>query len=151
MLSYDHAPHSDAQAIPCFQSACRLSRRAVSGAMLAIAMLMASGIPYTRAQTVQLVTVDVKAVSQGFQASKLIGKRVQNDKNEKIGTLDDLVIAKDRNLFAVLEVGGFLGLGGYLIAVPYESLTISDDGVKITLAGGSKDALQKLPEFQFKK
>lgn len=150
MLSYDHAPHSDAQAIPSFRSACRLSRRAVPGAMLAIAMLMASGITYTRAQTVQLVTVDVKAVSQGFQVSKLVGKRVENDKNEKIGTLDDLVIAKD-HIFAVVEVGGFLGLGGYLIAVPYESLIIGDDGGKITLAGASKDALQKLPEFQFKK
>ncbi|RUM23890.1 PRC-barrel domain containing protein [Rhizobium vallis] len=151
MLSYDHAPHSDAQAIQCFQSAWRVSRRAVSSSMLAIAMLSASGNPSARAQTVQLVTVDVQAVSQGFQVSKLIGKRVENDKNEKIGTLDDLVIAKDRNLFAILEIGGFLGLGGYLVAVPYESLTISDDGGKITLAGASKDALQKLPEFQFKK
>ena len=151
MLSYDYAPRSDAQAIPRFHSANRLGRRTVSGAMLAIAVLLASGTPHTRAQTVQLVTVDVKAVSQGFQVSKLIGKRVQNDKNEKIGTLDDLVIAKDRNLFAILEVGGFLGLGGYLIAVPYESLNISDDGRKITLAGGSTEALQKLPEFKFKK
>ncbi|OWV63741.1 hypothetical protein ATY75_32365 [Rhizobium sp. N122] len=114
-------------------------------------MLMVSGVPCTRAQTVQLVTVDVKAVSLGVQVSKLIGKRVQNDKNEKIGALDDLVITKDRSLFAILEVGGFLGLGGHLIAVPYESLAFSDDGANVTLAGGSKDALQKLPEFEFTK
>ncbi|MBB2754604.1 UNVERIFIED_ORG: hypothetical protein GGI57_005339 [Rhizobium aethiopicum] len=151
MLSYDHAPRSDAQAIPSFQSACRSSRRAAPVAVLAIAMLMVSGVPCTRAQTVQLVTVDVKAVSLGVQVSKLIGKRVQNDKNEKIGALDDLVITKDRSLFAILEVGGFLGLGGHLIAVPYESLAFSDDGANVTLAGGSKDALQKLPEFEFTK
>ncbi|WP_172601266.1 PRC-barrel domain-containing protein [Rhizobium leguminosarum] len=121
MISYDHAPHSDAQAIPCLQNGWRVSSRGALRAVLAIAMLTASGIPSTWAQSVQLVTVDVQAVSKGFQVTKLIGKRVDNDKKEKIGTLDDLVIENDRNLFAILEVGGFLGLGGYLIAIPYES------------------------------
>ena len=104
-----------------------------------------------RAQTVQLVAVDVKAVGEGYRASKLLGTKVENEKNEKIGTLDDLVITTDQKLFAVLQVGGFLGLGGYLVALPYESLAIADHGRKITLAGASKDALQKLPEFQFPK
>jgi sporulation protein YlmC with PRC-barrel domain len=104
-----------------------------------------------RAQTVQLVAVDVKAVGEGYRASKLLGTKVENEKNEKIGTLDDLVITVDHKLFAVLQVGGFLGLGGYLIALPYESLAIDDHGRKITLAGASKDAVQKLPEFQYPK
>ena len=104
-----------------------------------------------RAQTVQLVDVDVKAVGEGYRASKLLGTKVENEKNEKIGTLDDLVITTDQKLFAVLQVGGFLGLGGHLIAVPYETLAIDDHGRKITLPGASKDALQKLPEFQFPK
>jgi hypothetical protein len=37
-----------------------------------------------------------------------------------------------------------------LVAVPYDSLDISDDGRKITLAGASKEALSKLPEYQRK-
>lgn len=102
-----------------------------------------------RAQAVQLVDVDVKAVGEGYRASKLLGTKVENEKNEKIGTLDDLVITMDHKLFAVLQVGGFLGLGGYLVALPYESLAIDDHGRKITLAGASKDAVQKLPEFQY--
>lgn len=119
--------------------------------MLSIAMLVAPTASYTWAQTVQLVAVDVKAVAQGFQASKLLRTPVLNDKDERIGTFDDLVITKDRGLFAVLQVGGFLGLGGHLVAVPYDTLNIGDDGRKITLAGASKEALEKLPEFQFKK
>ncbi len=102
-----------------------------------------------RAQTVQLVAVNVKAVGEGYRASKLIGTKVENEKNDKIGALDDLVITTDRKLFAVLQVGGFLGLGGHLIAIPYESLTIDDHGRKITLPGASKEALEKLPEFQY--
>jgi hypothetical protein len=98
-----------------------------------------------------LIQVDVKAVGQGFQTSKLLGTRVQNDKDERIGTLDDLVITKDRSMYAILQVGGFLGVGGHLVAVPYDSLNIADDGRKITLAGASKEALKELPEFDFKK
>ena len=71
--------------------------------------------------------------------------------DRQIGALDDLIITTDHKLFAVLQVGGFLGLGGYLIALPYESLAIDDHGRKITLAGASKDAVHKLPEFQYPK
>jgi PRC-barrel domain len=137
MLSLDHAPH-------------RLSRRTLPGAALSIAVLASSTIS-AWAQAVELAVVDVRTVAQGYRASKLIGERVDNDKNEKIGTLDDLIITKDKSLIAILQVGGFLGVGGYLVAVSYDNLNISDDGRKITLAGASKDALKKLPEFQFKK
>ncbi|MDB5397224.1 MAG: hypothetical protein JWM91_4730 [Rhodospirillales bacterium] len=151
MLSLDHAPHLDEQATPRRPPPHRLSRRTVSGAMLSIVGLVASATSRTWAQAVQLVTVDVKTVAQGFQASKLAGTPVRNDKNEKIGMLDDLVVTKDHGLFAILQVGSFLGLGGYLVAVPFDSLNISDDGRKITLPGASKEALKQLPEFQFKK
>ena len=82
--------------------------------------------------------------------SKLTGRNVQNDKEEKIGTVDDFIVTKDRKLFAILQVGGFLGLGGHLIAISYEALDISPDGQKITLAGASKEAVKSLPEFKFK-
>jgi hypothetical protein len=102
------------------------------------------------AQAVRLVAVDVMAVGEGYRMSKLTGTNVQNDKEEKIGTLDDFIVTKEKKLFAILQVGGFLGLGGHLIAVPYESLTISPDGQKITLPGASKEAVKSLPEFKFK-
>lgn len=148
MLSFDHAPYPDRQTQR--PSPHRVSR--LSGVMLSIAVLFASTAPVTVAQAaVALVEVDVKELAHGLQVSELIGTSVQNDKEEKIGKIEDLVVTKDRSLFAILQVGGFLGLGGYLVAIPYESLNISDDGRKITLAGASKDALQKLPEFQSKK
>jgi hypothetical protein len=111
-------------------------------------VLASAGV--ARAQTVQLVAVDVMAVGEGYRMSKLMSRNVQNDKEEKIGTLDDFIVTKDRNLFAILQVGGFLSLGGHLIAIPYESLTISPDGQKIMLTGASKEAVKSLPEFKFK-
>jgi sporulation protein YlmC with PRC-barrel domain len=137
---------------PTKQSSPSLSRReAAIGVLSAATVGAVVSIGVAHAQAVQLVAVDVMAVGQGYQISKLIGRSVQNDKAEKIGTVDDFIVTKERSLITVLQVGGFLGLGGHLIAVPYDSLNISDDGQKITLAGGSKEALQKLPEFKFKK
>jgi hypothetical protein len=79
------------------------------------------------------------------------GHAPSNDKNEKIGTLDDIIIGtdKERVLFAILQVGGFLGLGGHLVAVPFQSLVLDDTGRKITLPNASKDELKKLPEFNY--
>ena len=101
-------------------------------------------------QAVRLVTVDVSTVAQGYRASKLTGSGVTNEKNEKIGTIDDFIIARNRSLFAVLQVGGFLGIGGHLVAVPYDSLVIDDEGSKIQLPGASKDELKKLTEFKYR-
>jgi sporulation protein YlmC with PRC-barrel domain len=127
-----------------------LNRREAAIGVLSAAIfgaMAAAGVAH--AQAVKLVAVDVMAVGEGYRMSKLMGKNVQNDKDEKIGTLDDFVITK-KSPFAILQVGGFLGVGGHLIAVPYDSLTISPDGTKITLAGASKDAVKGLPEFKFK-
>ena len=49
----------------------------------------------------------------------------------------------------MLQVGGFLGLGGHLVVVPYDSLVIDDTGQKIMLPGATKDALKKLSEFNY--
>jgi sporulation protein YlmC with PRC-barrel domain len=100
-------------------------------------------------QTVRLVKVDVAAVAKGFRAKKLLGSTVTNEKRESIGSLDDLVLDEKKQIFAVLQVGGFVGLGGPLIAVPYESLRITDDGKNIEVPGASRDALTALAEFHY--
>jgi sporulation protein YlmC with PRC-barrel domain len=99
-------------------------------------------------QVVKLVQVDVAVVAQGHRVSKLIGSSVSNDKNEKVGTLDDVIVDRNRVLFAVLQVGGFLGIGARLVAVPYQSLVIDDAGKKIELPGATREELQKLAEFK---
>jgi sporulation protein YlmC with PRC-barrel domain len=99
---------------------------------------------------VQLIQVDVKAVAQGYRASKLRGTNVVNDKDEKVGDIDDIVVGRDKKLiFTVIEVGGFLGIGGRLVAVPFDQLNIDETGSKITLPGASREELRKLPEFRY--
>ena len=116
----------------------------------ALAIPLATG-PAMPQAGVALVKVDLSVVAKGYRMSKLIGSSVINDKNEKIGTVDDVIADKEKKQlsFAVLQVGGFLGLGGRLVAVPYDNLVIDDNGQKITLPGATKDELKKLSEFNY--
>jgi sporulation protein YlmC with PRC-barrel domain len=96
-----------------------------------------------------LVKVDLSVVGKGYRAKDLIGKDVVNAKDEEIGTIEDIIIDQQRNLYAVLEVGSFLGLGGHLVVVPYETFKIDATGDKVELAEASKEELQKLEEFKY--
>jgi hypothetical protein len=101
-------------------------------------------------QAVHIIEVDVNNVAQGYRASKLMGHDVINDRNEDVGEINDIIIGSDKKtLFAVLEVGGFLGLGGKLIAVSFDQLNLNPAGTKVTLPGASKEALRALPIFKY--
>jgi sporulation protein YlmC with PRC-barrel domain len=141
--------HADATLLP--QSPRRIARRS-SGWIIwtALAVALAAG-PALPQAGVAFVKVDLSVVAKGYRMSKLVGTTVINDKNEKIGTLDDVIADKDKKQlsFAVLQVGGFLGLGRHLVVVPYDSLVIDETGQKVTLPGASKDELKKLSEFNY--
>jgi sporulation protein YlmC with PRC-barrel domain len=123
---------------------------ACAATLIGAGVLLSVPAQHAYSQAVEWVTVDIKVVARGFRATKLIGTTIQNDKKEKIGELDDIVIGreKDRVMFAIVQVGGFLGLGANLVAVPYNSLQIDDTGRNIVLPGASKDALKKLPVYK---
>jgi sporulation protein YlmC with PRC-barrel domain len=98
---------------------------------------------------IAFVKVDVSVVGKGYRVSKLTGQNVVNDKNEKIGSVDDFVIGQDKALFVVLQVGGFLGIGSKLVVVKYDDLKIDDTGRRIELPGATKDQLKGLAEFRY--
>lgn len=60
-----------------------------------------------------------------FRASKLIGADVENLQGEKLGKLEDLVIDPQTSeiAYAVLSLGGFLGLGEKYFAVPWNAFS----------------------------
>ena len=121
----------------------------VRSAALALA-LGASGVAPApaQAQLVHLVVVDVRTVALGYQLGPMIGRAVQNQKGEAVGKIDDFIIGKDRILFAILSVGGFLGLGDHKVVAPFNSLQITAD--KIVWPGATKQAVKALPEFHYR-
>lgn len=96
-----------------------------------------SGWAQGAAQTVRIEHVDVQKVAAGYRSSKIVGSPVVNEANETIGTVDDLLVApSDKVLYAVLSVGGFLGMGERLVVVPFTNLKIT--GNRVLLPGGEK-------------
>jgi hypothetical protein len=101
-------------------------------------------------QSVEIAKVDLQTVAAGYRASKVIGSSVLNDANETIGKIDDLLVTRDgKEPYAVLSIGGFLGIGTHMVVVRYDSLKFADK--KIVLPGGSKDGLRMLPAFEYSK
>ena len=133
-----------------FWRARRCSRPQWLTVLVTVVIIVGAQVPRITAAEVALVVVDVVAVADGYRASKLRGATVVNAKNEKIGELDDLIVGKDRVLFGIIQVGGFLGIGSHLIAVPYSSLQISEEGKRIVLPGASKEHVKDLPEFKYR-
>jgi sporulation protein YlmC with PRC-barrel domain len=59
-----------------------------------------------------------------FRASKLTGMNVRNMQGEELGTIDDFVIdvQTGKVQYAAMSVGGLLGVGDKLFAVPFAEL-----------------------------
>lgn len=99
-------------------------------------------------QTLAAVRIDPVKLSTGYRASKVRGASVVNETGERIGTIDDVIITQDgKESYAVLAVGGFLGLGDHLVALPYSQLTMQEN--RIILRGATKDTLKQLPQFKY--
>ena len=123
-----------------------LASSAMFGVVFLVANVSAQGVP----QSVEITKVDVQTVSAGYRASKVTGSTVVNDANETIGKIDDLLVTRNgKDPYAVLSVGGFLGMGTHLVVIRYDSLKFADD--KIVLPGGTKEGLRMLPAFQYSK
>jgi hypothetical protein len=73
-----------------------------------------------------------------WRASKVVGLNVYNDKNEKIGSINDLLMDKSGNIkAAVIGVGGFLGMGEHLVAVSFNELKFSNEPVSSATASNA--------------
>jgi sporulation protein YlmC with PRC-barrel domain len=103
------------------------------------------------AQTVGVTIEEMKLVLLGWSAKhELLGKEVYNDKNEKLGRIDDIIVAPTRTVsFALIGVGGFLGIAKKDVAIPMDQ--IKQVNGKFVVAGATKDAVKAMPPFEYAK
>jgi sporulation protein YlmC with PRC-barrel domain len=86
-------------------------------------------------------------------ASEIKGTKVKNLQNQEIGDIDELLIDPDtgRTRFAVLSVGGFLGLGSTKVAVPWGAFEITYHGGKASYRlDATRERLEKAPRVEAK-
>src|SRR3954451_1361139 len=73
-----------------------------------------------------------------WRTSKVVGLSVYNDNNESLGSINDLLTDKSGNIKAVvIGVGGFLGVGEHLVAVPWDKVKFVDQPVAYSGAAGA--------------
>jgi sporulation protein YlmC with PRC-barrel domain len=99
--------------------------------------------------TVGVTVEEMRLVVLGWSAKhKLLGHSVHNDKNEDIGKIDDIIVSPKRTVsWAIVGVGGFLGIGRKDVAIPMDQLHFEGD--KLVLPGASKQAVKAMPAFEY--
>jgi hypothetical protein len=67
-----------------------------------------------------------------------------------VGDVDDIIIAPDKAIsYAIMCVGGFLGLGEHDVAIPFNQFKRGDG--RFVLPGATKNTLKALPTFNYAK
>jgi hypothetical protein len=118
------------------------------GTALLAASLSGPAFSQGAPQTISLMKVDPASLATGYRTSKVVGSTVVNEANETVGTIDDLIVTPTEKVpFAVLSVGGFLGMGTKYVVVPFSSLQVKDK--QMVLPGATKDSLKALPEYKY--
>lgn len=92
---------------------------------------------------------EMRDVATGWSARReLLGQTVYNEKNEKIGSVDDLIVSTSKALsYAIIGAGGFLGVAKHDVAIPVSQFTENEG--KFVLAGATKDAIKAMPQFEY--
>jgi sporulation protein YlmC with PRC-barrel domain len=92
---------------------------------------------------------EMRDVSTGWSTKRqILGQPIFNDKDERVGSIDDIIVAPDKAIsYAVINAGGFTGLTKHDVAVPVSQLKLVDN--KLVLAGATKEALKASPAFEY--
>ena len=119
-------------------------RKYVTAGLMGTALLATAAFAQTPTATTDRANMAPAAASdssyQGnWRASKLVGLSVYNENNESLGSINDLLTDKSGNIKAVvIGVGGFLGVGEHLVAVPLDKIKFVNEPVVYAGAAGPK-------------
>jgi sporulation protein YlmC with PRC-barrel domain len=92
---------------------------------------------------------EVRDIALGWSAKRQIfGSPVFNDLNERIGSVDDIIVTFDKSVsYVIVNAGGFLAVAKHDVAVPVSKLKLVDG--KLVLPGATRDALKDVPPFEY--
>ena len=101
------------------------------------------------ASVIGITVSEVAKIATGWSVKKsILGKPIYNELGDKIGTVDDLIIAPNKTLsYAIIGAGGFLGMGKYDVAIPVTQ--INEVNGKMELKGATKESIKQMPKFEY--
>ncbi len=101
------------------------------------------------AQPIGVSVSEAELIVRGWSVKKsFLGKPVVNDHGQTIGVVHDIIIAPDESAsFVIVAAHQFAGISQHDVAVPVNQLDFVDG--KLTLAGGTREAIKAMPAFQY--
>jgi len=119
-----------------------------------VALLLTPSVTDARAQTagstkLGVSVVELNDVIRGWSVQRqLLWQPVYNDQDEKIGKIEDIILNKERTAsYAIVSIGGFLGLGSHDAAIPAGQFHLKNG--RLVLPGATKDQLRAIPPFEY--
>nr|WP_128848101.1 PRC-barrel domain-containing protein [Burkholderia catarinensis] len=120
-----------------------------------LAAFALSGVPLhaaaqiAGAQPIGISVSEAELIVRGWSVKKsFLGKPVVNDSGQTIGVVHDIIIAPDASAsFVIVAAHQFAGISQHDVAVPVGQLDFVDG--KLTLAGGTREAIKAMPAFQY--
>jgi sporulation protein YlmC with PRC-barrel domain len=114
---------------------------AASALLASVAFAQTPTATTDRANMAPAAAASDSSYQGSWRASKVVGLSVYNDKNESLGSINDLLTDKNGNIKAVvIGVGGFLGIGEHLVAIPFEKIKFVSEPIVYTGVAGAPNA-----------
>jgi sporulation protein YlmC with PRC-barrel domain len=105
--------------------------KTIAAALLTTALMTGVASAQTATANKDAATTASMHRDGDWRASKLAGVNVYNEANEKIGDINDVILDKSGKAEKViLGVGGFLGMGEHLVAVPFDKIKWVNEPVR---------------------
>src|ERR1700761_8233830 len=112
----------------------------LAGSTLLATVAFAQTPTATSDRSTPAATSEASSFHGDWRTSKVVGLSVYNDSNESVGSINDLLTDKSGNIkAAVISVGGVLGVGANLVAVPFDKVKFVNEPVVFTTATGTSN------------
>ena len=101
--------------------------------------------------TLGVAVAEMKDVTAGWSAKKqILGQTLYNENKDKVGTIDDIIVAPDKSVsYAIVGAGGFAGIGKHDVAISVSQF--KEEGGTFILPGATKEKVKAMPQFEYAK
>ena len=90
---------------------------------------------------------ELRDVTKGWSVKRsILGQPVYNEKDERVGSVDDIIVTDKAVSYGIINAGGFLGFTKHNVDIPISQFKLVDN--KLVLPGATKEALKSRPELE---
>lgn len=80
-----------------------------------------------------------------MSSEELIGTNVHGATGDQIGDIEHVLLGQDNQVYGVVSVGGFLGIGDHDVALPIGQF--QQQGDRLVLSSETEDSLKSMPDY----